>query len=103
MRPEACSACRSQRPALRPEHQQRHRPDLRHSGGRRCSGQHNGTPGSYTITVSLTGGGATDSQTFLWTVNALNILTNPGVQTNAEGDTVSLQLQVTNNAGAALS
>ena len=61
--------------------------------------------GPYTVTVS-----ATDStnpsvgafQTFTWNVDPVVTLTNPGAQTNSEGNIVFLPLSATDSAGNAL-
>ncbi len=56
----------------------------------------------YTVTVSATDGTYSDSQTFNWTVTRL-LVTNPGDQTNNDGDVVSLQIVADDNLGDALS
>ncbi len=48
--------------------------------------------GPYQTTVMATDGTYSASQTFTWTVNSPLTITNPGDQTNNEGDTVSLQI-----------
>ena len=51
--------------------------------------------GDYTVTVNVSDGSLTDSETFIWTVLPLNTapsLTNPGSRSNAEGDVILLQL-----------
>ena len=48
--------------------------------------------GSYTVTVDASDGGLTSKASFVWAVNDTTppALTNPGSQTNNEGDTVSV-------------
>ncbi|MHB8736881.1 MAG: putative Ig domain-containing protein, partial [Terriglobales bacterium] len=46
---------------------------------------------AYTVTVTASDGMASSSQTFTWTVASVG-LTNPGNQSNLDGDVVSLQL-----------
>ena len=53
----------------------------------------------YSVRVTASDGPFSASQTIPWTVSRV-LLTAPGDQTNAEGDTVSLQLQATASAGA---
>jgi Putative Ig domain len=57
--------------------------------------------GPYTTTVSVTGGGATTSQTFVWNVAHL-LVVDPGDQNSADNDVVSLQIHVTDNNSGAL-
>ena len=51
--------------------------------------------GSYTVAIDASQGGLTSVASFIWTVNDTTppALTNPGNQTNNEGDTVSLAIQ----------
>ncbi len=67
------------------------------------SGATVGSP--FTITVTATDGSNSDSQTFTWTVSAAGAvtLTNPGNQSNSEGDTVSLQLAASDTGDGTLS
>lgn len=61
--------------------------------------------GPYTVTVSATdSNGYSASQQFTWNINAPStlMLTNPGNQTNAEGDNVSLQVQASDPDGDTL-
>ncbi len=53
----------------------------------------------YQVTVTATDGGATSSQSFVWTVTPRVALVNPGSQSNATGDNVSLQLSATSPGG----
>jgi hypothetical protein len=53
----------------------------------------------YQVTVTATDGSATSSQSFVWTVTPRVALVNPGDQSNAEGDAVSLQLSATSPGG----
>jgi len=55
-------------------------------------GQGNTDPSSDSVTVTVSDGLVSTSQTFAWDVLPVAALTNPGAQTNAEGDAVSLQL-----------
>jgi hypothetical protein len=55
----------------------------------------------YTVTVRVSDGMASGSQTFHWTVSRVGV-TNPGNQTNANGDVVSLQIQGTDSANLPL-
>jgi Putative Ig domain/Protein-glutamine gamma-glutamyltransferase len=48
--------------------------------------------GPYTVTVTATDGTDSDSQTFVWTIGSPISLSNPGDQSNDEGDSVSLGL-----------
>jgi hypothetical protein len=59
------------------------------------------TNSPYSVTVSATDGTYSDSQTFHWTVTRL-LVTNPGDQTNYDGDAVSLQISATDNLGDTL-
>jgi hypothetical protein len=52
----------------------------------------------YDVTVTVSDGAVSASENFLWTVAHLT-LTNPGDQTNASGDTVSLGLTASDNMG----
>ncbi|MBY0522201.1 MAG: putative Ig domain-containing protein [Gemmataceae bacterium] len=58
--------------------------------------------GIYTITVSVTSGGETDSETFTWTVLETNRLWRPDDQIHREGNAVALQLEVRSDAGSGL-
>ena len=51
-----------------------------------------GSSGSYTVTVSVSDGVVSASQTFTWSVSGNPVLLNPGSQASQEGDIVSLQL-----------
>jgi cyanophycinase-like exopeptidase len=57
--------------------------------GTLASSAASGTP--YTVTVMASDGMASSSQTFTWTVNYGSV-TNPGDQSNLNGDSVSLQI-----------
>jgi uncharacterized repeat protein (TIGR01451 family) len=49
----------------------------------------------YTVIVTATDGSLSHNQTFVWTITNVNrapVVTNPGDQTNTEGQTVSLQV-----------
>jgi hypothetical protein len=75
------------------------------SGTGLISGTVDGTAAAaspYTVTVTASDGPLTASQTFTWTVTNANqapVLTNPGNQTNAAGDTVSLPLSASDTDG----
>ena len=62
--------------------------------------------GSYMVTISATDGfGTPGSQTFTWTVadyNAPPAVTNPGNQSNDEGQVISLQVQASDVDGDTL-
>jgi hypothetical protein len=59
--------------------------------------------GPYTVTVSATDTqGNSSSQQFTWNVNGVLTLTNPGNQSNAEGNNVSLQVQASDADGDTL-
>ena len=61
--------------------------------------------GTYTVTVTATDSvnpASSASQAFQWTVNPLVTLTNPGAQTNVDGDNVTLSLSATDSAGNAV-
>jgi uncharacterized protein (TIGR03000 family) len=63
------------------------------------------TSSPYSVTVTATDSAAdvSASQTFSWAVSPVTVsLTSPGDQTNSDGDTLSLQLSATDNAGHAL-
>jgi hypothetical protein len=47
----------------------------------------------YLVTTTATDGGNSSSQLFVWTVTPRVILSNPGAQSSAEGDSVSLTVQ----------
>lgn len=55
-------------------------------------------PGPYTVTVSTTGGSASDSYSFLWWVfgPSLHVASEPADQNSWEGDAASLKLPVPN-------
>ncbi len=53
----------------------------------------------YQVTVTATDGSYTSSQSFVWTVTRRVALVNPGDQSNAVGDSVSLQLSATSPGG----
>ena len=55
-------------------------------------GQGNTDSSSDQVTVTVSDGQVSTSQTFAWGVLAVAALDNPGAQANAEGDAVSLQL-----------
>lgn len=62
--------------------------------------------GSYLVSVTVSDGSADATATFLWTVtntNAPPVVTSPGSQANAEGDTVSLQMVASDSDGDTLS
>ena len=59
----------------------------------------NGSP--YSVTVTASDGGASDSQTFDWTI-AHVVIADPGPQIDAPGDTVSLPIQASDPDGDAL-
>ncbi len=62
-----------------------------------------GSAGFYAVTVTATdSNGYSASQSFLWTVNPAVTITDPGVQSGAEGSGVSLQIQATDAAGGTL-
>jgi hypothetical protein len=54
----------------------------------------------YQVTVTATDGSYTSSQSFVWTVTPRVALVNPGDQSNAEGDSVSVQVSATSPGGA---
>ena len=59
--------------------------------------------GAYSVSLAATDGVATDSRTVTWTITDANrppTLTDPGPQSHAEGDTVSLQLAASDLDGA---
>jgi len=61
--------------------------------------------GVYSVTVTASDGSLSDSETFGWTVTNTDrapIVTNPGSQTDAEGDVVSLQTAATDPDGDTL-
>jgi hypothetical protein len=73
----------------------------------RLTGAITGTPsvgdalngGNSTVTVTVSDGTTTVSQTFTWTVSSTPLtLANPGAQSNNEGDSVSLALVATGGA-----
>ncbi|MHB1423596.1 MAG: beta strand repeat-containing protein [Gemmataceae bacterium] len=53
----------------------------------------------YQVTATATDGSNTSSQSFVWTVTPRVALVNPGSQSNATGDSVSLQLSATSPGG----
>ncbi len=53
----------------------------------------------YHVTVTATDGTYKSSQSFVWTVTPRVALVNPGDQSNASGDSVSLQLSATSPGG----
>ena len=57
--------------------------------------------GPYSVTVTASGGGATDSQSFTWNVSYIAI-TDPGSQINAPGAAVDLPIQASDPAGDSL-
>src|SRR5205085_2103909 len=59
--------------------------------------------GSYAVTVTASDGTDADSQYFAWTITSPISLTNPGTQTNAEGDSVSLSLSASYSGSGSLS
>jgi hypothetical protein len=62
-----------------------------------------GSATPYNVTVTASDGSLSASQTFNWLVSKdVVTLTNPGVQTNTEGDTVSLQLSASDSGNASL-
>lgn len=57
----------------------------------------------YTVMVSAGDGSATDSELFSWTAtNPAPVVTNPGAQSNDEGDVVSLQIVASDSDGDTL-
>ncbi len=58
--------------------------------------------GPFVVTVTATDGTDNASQTFTWRVQSPVTLTNPGNQSNNEGDTVSLSLTATDATGGTL-
>ncbi|MEM7331842.1 MAG: putative Ig domain-containing protein [Chloroflexota bacterium] len=61
--------------------------------------------GSYSVTVTVSDGVLTDSETFNWTINNTNrapSLINPGAQANDEDDTVSLNITASDADGDTL-
>ena len=61
--------------------------------------------GSYNVDVLVSDGSATDSASFVWTVSEANqspVLTNPGDQTNSEGESVNLSVNAADPDGDAL-
>jgi hypothetical protein len=61
------------------------------------------TGSPYRVTVTVSDGTASSSQTFAWTVNGPLTLANPGDQTNSDGDTISLPLAIVDPTSAPLS
>src|ERR1700722_14496244 len=59
--------------------------------------------GPYQTLVTVTDGTYTNSTQFTWNVSSPVALTNPGTQTNTEGDTVSLSLSATDSTSGTLS
>ncbi|HEY7426509.1 MAG TPA: putative Ig domain-containing protein [Gemmataceae bacterium] len=53
----------------------------------------------YQVTVTATDGANTSSQSFVWTVTPRVPLVNPGLRSNASGDSVSLQVSATSPSG----
>jgi hypothetical protein len=63
------------------------------------------TAGSYTVTVTVSDGSLTASQTFAWTIRTANLppaLTNPGSQTSTVGQVTTLQLHASDPNGDVL-
>ena len=61
--------------------------------------------GVYNVTVTVSDGTDTDNAAFTWTVVNVNrppVITNPGSQTNSEGDSVSLTVAATDADGDTL-
>jgi hypothetical protein len=56
----------------------------------------------YHVTLTATDGGSTSSQSLVWTVTPRVILSNPGAQSSAEGDSVSLAVQAHDAGNATL-
>src|SRR5262249_49907537 len=59
--------------------------------------------GNYSVTVTASDGSLSDSASFNWRVLDTDrppVVTNPGNQTNTEGDVVSLQIMATDPDGA---
>ena len=76
------------------------------AGNGRISGSPT-TAGSYSVTVSVSDGRVSTSQSFGWTINAVAqnsppVLTSPGNQTATVGQATALQLQATDPNGDAL-
>ncbi len=62
-----------------------------------------GSAGVYVVTLTATDlGGASASQAFVWTVAPAVTITDPGLQSNTEGDSVSLPIQATDATGGTL-
>ena len=60
------------------------------------------TPGTFNVTVTVSDGSLTASQTFAWTIRSANqppTLTNPGTQTSTAGQATSLQLHASDPNG----
>ncbi len=62
-----------------------------------------GADGPLTTTVSASDATDTTAQTFTWNVSSPVTVTSPGDRSNAEGDTVSLQVQASDLTGGTLS
>ncbi len=61
--------------------------------------------GSHTVVVTATAGGASDSETFTWTVTNTNrppVVTSPGIQAGTQGTPVSLAVTATDPDATAL-
>jgi hypothetical protein len=61
-----------------------------------------GSAGDSLVTVTATDGTYSASQTFDWSIAPAVAITDPGPQSNTEGDVVNLQLQATDAAGGTL-
>ena len=57
----------------------------------------------YSITAEVSVGSSTASQTFAWNITGKVTITNPGDQTNSEGDTVALSISASISSGGTLS
>ncbi len=58
--------------------------------------------GSYPTTIAVTDGPYTATQPLTWTVSGPITITNPGDQSNTEGDTVSLPIAASDSSGGTL-
>ena len=56
----------------------------------------------YTVTITVSDGLDSASDTFTWVINSAPVVTAPVMQTNAEGDAVTLQIQASDPDGGPL-
>jgi hypothetical protein len=56
----------------------------------------------YTVTIIATDGTSSGSTSFTWTINPVVVVTNPGNQTNTEGDTANVSVAATDTFGKTL-